>query len=373
MRFVGIDVARHTHFVAIVYETLAVVVKPTPITEDAGGHDRLIGLLGAPLETLVVMEATGHYWRNLFAYLCAEGFSCAVLNPLRIRRFAQEDLRRAKTDRTDALTIARFGALRRPEPAPPPDPVLDNLRELVRLRERLGQDFADRIRQLHRLLVLVFPEFIQVVRSVESQTATALLRHYPSAKAFRDADAQEIARLRCTTRSALGTDLAASLVALASESVARHDGSAYQTSVRAFCADVDSLRQSIQALDVEIERGVESNALASVLTSIDGVGTLTAARLLARLGDPSHFRSAAALASYVGVVPATNQSGLSRPGRAPVSPLGNADVRAFLWMPTLVATKYNPWLRAYYQRLVARGKPRKLAVVAAMRKLLTAI
>jgi hypothetical protein len=42
-------------------------------------------------------------------------------------------------------------------------------------------------------------------------------------------------------------------------------------------------------------------------------------------------------------------------------------------MPTLVATKRNPWLRAYYQRLVARGKPRKLAVVAAMRKLLTAI
>ena len=42
-------------------------------------------------------------------------------------------------------------------------------------------------------------------------------------------------------------------------------------------------------------------------------------------------------------------------------------------MPTLVATQYNPWLRAYYQRLVARGKPRKLAVVAAMRKLLTAI
>jgi hypothetical protein len=42
-------------------------------------------------------------------------------------------------------------------------------------------------------------------------------------------------------------------------------------------------------------------------------------------------------------------------------------------MPTLFATKRNPWLRAYYQRLVARGKPRKLAVVASMRKLLTAI
>jgi transposase len=103
------------------------------------------------------------------------------------------------------------------------------------------------------------------------------------------------------------------------------------------------------------------------------LGTLTAARLLARLGDPARFRSAAALASYVGVVPATQESGQSRPARAPLSPLGNADLRAELWMPTLVAIKRNAWLRAYYQRLVARGKPRKLAVVASMRKLLIAI
>jgi transposase len=123
----------------------------------------------------------------------------------------------------------------------------------------------------------------------------------------------------------------------------------------------------------EIEKALEGHAPALLLVSIEGLGALTVARLLAALGDPAHFRNAAALASYVGVVPATSQSGLSRPGRAPVSQLGNADLRAQLWMPTLVATKRNPWLRAYYQRLVARGKPRKLVAVASMRKLLTAI
>ena len=112
------------------------------------------------------------------------------------RRFAQEDLRRAKTDRTDALTIARFGALRRPDPAPAPDAVLDDLRELVQLQQRLSQDFADRQRQLHRLLVLVFPEFTDVVRTLESARATALLSRYPSALAFREADEQAIAALR---------------------------------------------------------------------------------------------------------------------------------------------------------------------------------
>lgn len=373
MRFVGIDVARRTHLVAIVDETSAVLLKPTPITEDAAGYEKLIALLGSPDDTLVVMEATGHYWRNLFACICARDFRCAVLNPMRIRRFAQEDLRRAKTDRTDALTIARFGAQKRPEPTPVPDPVLENVRELVRLQQRLGQDYADRTRQLHRLLFLVFPEFTEVVHTVDSQRATALLSRYPSAKAFREADQAELARLRSSSRGFVGQAMAASLMALANSSVARHHSSAYDAAVRAFCADLDSLRQGLKAVNGEIGKALEGHALAELLTSIEGLGALTVARLLAALGDPALFRSAGALASYVGVVPATNQSGLSRPGRAPVSQLGNAELRAQLWMPTLVATKRNPWLRAYYQRLVARGKPRKLAVVAAMRKLLIAI
>jgi transposase len=373
LRFVGIDVARRTHLVAIVSETLTVLVKPTPVMEDTAGYQKLMALIGSPADTLIVMEATGHYWRNLFVYLTARGFRCAVVNPLRIRRFAQEDLRRAKTDCTDALTIARFGAQKRPDPTPPPDPVLDELRELVRLHGRLGQDFGDRLRQLHRLLVLVFPEFPDVVRTLESQRATALLLRYPSAAAFRQADESEIARLRCDGRRHLGAALAASLVAAANTSVAQHHSAAYDVSVRAFCADIDLLRQSLRELEGEIQKSVRGHALASLLMSIDGLGTLTVARLLARLGDPARFRNAAALASYVGVVPATNQSGQHRPGRAPVSQLGNAELRASLWMPTLTATKRNAWLRAYYERLVARGKPRKLAMVAAMRKLLAAV
>lgn len=373
LRFVGIDVARRTHLVAIVDETLAVLSKPTPITEDAAGYEKLVELLGPPADTLVVMEATGHYWRNLFACICARGFRCAVLNPLRIRRFAQEDLRRAKTDRTDALTIARFGAQKRPEPNAPPDPVLENIRELVRLQQRLGQDFADRTRQVHRLLFLVFPEFTEVVRTVSSQLATAILSRYPSAEALRGADQDQLARLRYSSRGIVGAATAASLIAQANTSIARHHSSAYASAVRAFCADLDSLRQSLKIVNAEVEKAMQGHVLALLLVSIEGLGALTAARLLAALGDPAHFRSAAALASYVGVVPATSQSGLFRPGRARVSQLGNAELRAQLWMPTLVATKRNPWLRAYYQGLVARGKPRKLAVVAAMRKLLTAI
>lgn len=72
-------------------------------------------------------------------------------------------------------------------------------------------------------------------------------------------------------------------------------------------------------------------------------------------------------------MPALKQSGKKQSTRASITTIGNASLRAALWMPTLTAVNRNPWLRAHYQRLIARGKPPKLALVACMRKLLTAV
>ena len=158
MRFAGIDIASETHALAIVNAEAAVELKPVSFAEDAVGYQRLLSLLGDPAELLVAMEATGHYWKNLFAVLAAAGYSIALLNPLRTHRFAGEDLARTKTDALDALGIARFAAQKRPSPTLLPDAATEELRELVRLRERLLQDFGDRVRQLHRLVDLGFPE-----------------------------------------------------------------------------------------------------------------------------------------------------------------------------------------------------------------------
>jgi transposase len=372
-RFVGIDIGSRKHYVAIVDLSQTVILKPTAITEDAAGYDKLFALLGSPDDTLIVLETTGHYWKNLFAALCARRFQVAVVNPLRTHRYAQEDLRRAKTDLTDAVGLARFAAQKHPPPTPPPDPELDNLRELVHLQDRLGQDLGDRVRQIHRLVDFVFPEFTRLVRGLDSQRASALLRHYPSAKAFQQSEPHQLARLRYDGRHTIGAALAGSLQQAARISVAQHHSPAYESALRVLCADLDGLRDKLRRVTADIRSSIEGIPLATLLTSIDGLGPLTVAHLLARLGDPSRFRSCSALAAYVGVVPGTNQSGLHQPSRAPISPLGNAALRAQLWMPTLAAVKCNDWLRPYYERLIARGKPPKLALVAAMRKLLTAI
>ena len=75
----------------------------------------------------------------------------------------------------------------------------------------------------------------------------------------------------------------------------------------------------------------------------------------------------------MGAVPALEQSGKRTFQRASPTPIGAARLRAKLWMPVLTAVRTNPWLRAYYERLIARGKLPKVALVAAMRKLLHAV
>src|SRR3712207_7213626 len=100
-----------------------------------------------------------------------------------------------------------------------------------------------------------------------------------------------------------------------------------------------TLRQRLRTLDNDIERKLREHEVGSLLTSIEGIGPLTAARLVAELGDPAAFRDAKALASYVGVVPATSQSGKSQRQRAGLSHLGKARLRHALWMPTLTRSE----------------------------------
>src|SRR5215208_423499 len=104
------------------------------------------------------------------------------------------------------------------------------------------------------------------------------------------------------------------------------------------------------------------------LQSVPGVGPVLSRTLLADLPELGRL-SRREIAKLVGVAPLSRDSGTMR-GRRFVQG-GRATVRAVLYMAALVATKRNVVIRAFYQRLLASGKPKKLALVACMRKLLT--
>jgi len=372
-RFAGVDIGSERHVVAVVDEHGAVLLKPTPFGEEAAGYRRLAELLGSPQGCLVAMEATGHYWRNLFAYLVAESFTVALLNPVRTRRFAEEELERTKTDAVDALGIARFAAQKGPPANPPVEEGLDELREVVRLRERLLQDLGDRMRQLHRALDLSFPEFTRYVRRLDSELATTILARYPTASALRNVSVKRLAGLRYDGRHRVGDDLAHALLDAARISVGSHQSEPYRLRISYACEDIVMLRCRLHELGADIERRLEQHQVGKLLTTIEGIGPQTAACIIAELGDPARFGSVKALASYVGAIPRLHQSGKRRLSGRRMLPLGNARLRRALWMPTLSAIRVNPWLRAYYLRLRGAGKRPKVALIAAMHKLLAAI
>src|SRR5262245_40555205 len=89
-----------------------------------------------------------------------------------------------------------FAAQKQPLATRLPDRAIEELRELVRFRDRLVQDFGDRVRQLHRLVDLGFPEFTRYVHDLGGELATAILQDYPTAAAFEGLSERRLAGLR---------------------------------------------------------------------------------------------------------------------------------------------------------------------------------
>jgi transposase len=135
---------------------------------------------------------------------------------------------------------------------------------------------------------------------------------------------------------------------------------------------LDWLKRRIKAADMDLGNAIKSSpvwrAKADLLSSIPGVGPVTMVTLLAELPELGQLNRRE-IAALVGICPFNRDSGAYR-GRRRIWG-GRASVRAVLYMAALVATRFNPTIRAYYQKLIAAGKLKKVALVACMRKLLT--
>lgn len=137
------------------------------------------------------------------------------------------------------------------------------------------------------------------------------------------------------------------------------------------------LANEIAKLETEIDDHIDRNPAlkhdAELLTSINGVGRATAARLLAHLGDIRRFNSAKALAAFLGVTPQQRTSGSSVRGKTVISRTGDSTLRAALFMPSMSARKYNPLLNAFAERLLANGKAKRAVISAVTHKLIKII
>lgn len=145
------------------------------------------------------------------------------------------------------------------------------------------------------------------------------------------------------------------------------------SAVTALDTVIAALDRQLQALHEEIASVLRAGAWAesaTLLASISGIGVVTSAWLLVGTLNFSTCASAEAAAAYVGLVPLAHESGTSVRRRAQIGHGGHARLRSALYLATLSAARYNPLIKAQYDRLRAAGKPAKVARCAAARKLL---
>lgn len=128
------------------------------------------------------------------------------------------------------------------------------------------------------------------------------------------------------------------------------------------------LRNTDDELREEVEQHPSWNAKLELLEAVPGVGRVTVLTLLGALPELGTLNRKQ-IAKLVGLAPLSNDSGRHR-GRRSIWG-GRADVRGVLYMATMVATKHNEVIKTFYKRLVTAGKPKKVALIASMRKLLT--
>jgi transposase len=131
---------------------------------------------------------------------------------------------------------------------------------------------------------------------------------------------------------------------------------------------IEALKNELDRAELETHLTTHHAELALLLGSVNGIGPATRSVLIAEVPERGRW-SRREISALIGVAPFNRDAGTLRGKRTLFG--GRATVRRALSMATLVAVRFNPVLRVFYQRLVNAGKPKKVALVASMRKLLT--
>ncbi|MDQ5850567.1 MAG: IS110 family transposase [Chloroflexota bacterium] len=373
---VGLYVGSDTCLVAVLAADKRVVRKPFAIANAGDGFthlDQQLAQLGcAPHEILVGLEATGRYWENVYYFLQQRGYRLVLLHPAQTHHFAARRGLRAKTDKLDAVTIARALLSDDVRPAYVPNDLTATYRDLVRLHSNLSDEAARYKNEIQDLLVVLFPEFTQVFKDPTRQTALAVLRAYPSAQAIAAVGAEPlIAILQATAPRNYGPATAERLVALAKRSSASPLAVAARGRSLAILADQLSHTQTnITELEREIEALLDRDAGATGLQSVPEFGAKTIAVLRAELGEVERFQRSDQVVAYAGLDVTVRESGKWK-GQRKLSKRGSGVLRRTLYLAAMrCVRRADSAFGAYYQALGARGLKGNAALVAVMRKML---
>ena len=323
-------------------------------------------------EVTVAMESTGCYHINLFAFLCSEGIACVVINPLLIANFARLSLRKTKTDKKDALTIAQFLLANRSKLSQVSYcQNSQDLKDLARERESLAVMIAGLKNDVRRLLQMSFPELEHRCK-LFTETMLRFLMKFPSARAITVAKPKEIAKALIhdegkRKRVWIGAEeiMALAKSSVAPESVAKEWILSEKIETLLY---LDEKKKRMTEVLVEVCRSMRVDDL-DIITSVDGISAITGSTFLAELGDIHAFSSSKHIIAFAGLDPSIHQSGQYE-GISRISKRGNRHLRRIVFLMTLCVIRSQNVFREYFLRRKEEGLPPKKAILATAHKLL---
>ena len=324
---------------------------------------------------LIGMESTASYHVNLFSYLVAAGYKVILINPLQISNYVKMELRKTKTDKKDAVVIARFllangdTLIQRATPS-----LISDLRDFSRQRESLVDEMTSLKIEIKQLLNITFPELEHMV-GIFTKSILKLLQQYPSAVALREADIDQLSqRLITDSYGHKREAFAAELIKAARFSIGTNSPAKeiiIKQKIR-FLLHQEEALQEITDILMEMARKLMEEDI-NIITSIKGIGDKTAANFLVEMGGDIHkFECSGKIIAMAGLDPAVYQSG-KHEGKGRITKRGNRHLRRIIWMMTTSVIQYTDIFHAYYLKRRKDGLPYKKAVLATAHKLIRVI
>lgn len=370
---VAIDVGKHAAMALVADHYGQIVGEPFEFTLTVSGVDRFVAIVAAAEaqtsagSVRVGVEAAGHYHRALASTLRGEGFDVVELNPYQVKTArAQLGQARTKTDLRDCMAMVELLVRGQGWPLHRHDGAVAEQAALVAHRRRKLAAAQALGSQIHALADVAFPGLTACFRTgLEAKTLRMLLATLADPARATAMTPDQLVHHAARHKVRMVRPKAAQVIAAAAQAVCVPEV-ARATAARLLAGDVAAFEALLSELDTCDARlaQVLPDTPAAVLTSIPGVGVLTASYYGAALGDATRFAGADAAYRHSGLAPTSYESAGRRSAKVRISKVGSVELRQAIIALGTGITLHHPDFAAYKRRLLAAGKKPIVATIA---------
>jgi len=319
------------------------------------------------------MEATGHYWLNIYTHLVDLGCNVHVINPVQSDALRGLYIRKTKNDAVDSVIIANVIRIGRYCETAIAEPNLLEMRELTRQRFYIVDSVSDLKRKALTLLDRVFPEYPSLFSDTFGATSLELLANCSTPEDIAAIDTDKLVEmLSKASHGRFSRDKAEQIKETAKNSFAALlSVNSALFMLKQFVEQIRFLENQIAEIDDMIDCYFAE--LNSPITSITGIGDTLGACIISEIGNIERFESSDKLAAFAGIDPSVTQSGNFSGMRNRMSKRGSPYLRRAIWLAACAAIMHDEALKAFYDQKKAQGKHHYTCIGYICRKLVNII